>query len=134
MNFDWYQSLARFIFSCLKGPWFESKTRYLDLAKSNFNQFYFHCEWTCSVGAAAVWPGDEIKSSPMFPKSCPNSRHCRHHLNCDVFKIGGNVTKHFSDLCKKICQQNQGTLTIGQYLHFKYIGFDHWRKYFAICM
>ena len=53
----------------------------------------------------AVWPDPRIKYCPIFPNSCPNSRHSSLTYKVTFFKIAQKVAKSLCYSGKRICHR-----------------------------
>ena len=57
--------------------------------------FYFGQPWPNWSNLQSVWPDDRIKSSPIFPKTCPKSSHSSFYMKLTPFRIAQKVSKYF---------------------------------------
>ena len=59
---------------------------------------------TVESNPGSVRPDDEIKSSPIYSKSCPKSRRISFKYNSDIFQNSQIVATDLGYFCKKISQ------------------------------
>ena len=61
--------------------------------------------WLLMVSIYPVWPEARVKSLPIFPISCPKSRHSSLTYKIRFYKIAQKVAKYVVYFGKEICRQ-----------------------------